>query len=54
MSAITGIYHLNGEPINIQHGRDLMKALQKYPADSIQTWHCRFYFSRMSRTMDYP
>ena len=39
MSAITGIYHLNGEPIHIQHGRDLMKALQKYPADAIQTWH---------------
>ncbi|MBO0602528.1 asparagine synthetase B [Sporosarcina sp. E16_3] len=39
MSAIAGIYHLNGEPINIQHGRDLMKALQKYPADAVQTWH---------------
>ncbi|MCZ2257313.1 lasso peptide isopeptide bond-forming cyclase [Sporosarcina sp. G11-34] len=39
MSAITGIYHLNGEPINIQYGRDLMKALQKYPSDAIQTWH---------------
>jgi asparagine synthase (glutamine-hydrolysing) len=39
MSAITGIYHLNEEPINIQYGRDLMRALQKYPADNIQTWH---------------
>ncbi|MFJ5768893.1 asparagine synthase-related protein [Psychrobacillus sp. NPDC093180] len=39
MSAITGIFHLNEEPINIQHGCDLMRALQKYPADTIQTWH---------------
>ena len=39
MSAITGIYHLNGDRAHIQYGRDLMKALQKYPADSIQTWY---------------
>ena len=39
MSAITGIYHLNGDRVHIQYGRDLMKALQKYPADSIQTWY---------------
>ncbi|MDQ0242533.1 asparagine synthase (glutamine-hydrolyzing) [Bacillus fengqiuensis] len=39
MSAITGIFHFNDEPISIEHGRGLMKTLQKYPADDIQTWH---------------
>lgn len=39
MSAIAGIYHLNGESINLEHGGRLMKALEKYPADDIQTWH---------------
>ncbi|MCP1092523.1 lasso peptide isopeptide bond-forming cyclase [Bacillaceae bacterium OS4b] len=44
MSAITGIYQLNEEPVNLQHGRDVMTALQKYPADSIQTWHSEKVF----------
>ncbi|MFD4817506.1 lasso peptide isopeptide bond-forming cyclase [Peribacillus butanolivorans] len=39
MSAITGIYHLNEEPVNLQQCRNLMTGLQKYPADSIQIWH---------------
>ena len=39
MSAITGIYQINEEPVNLQHGQNLMTALQKYPADDIQTWH---------------
>ncbi|WP_413307753.1 asparagine synthase-related protein [Bacillus sp. 1P10SD] len=39
MSAIAGIYHLNDEPINLEHGNRIMKALEKYPADDIQTWH---------------
>ena len=39
MSAIAGIYHLNDEPIDIQQGRNVMKALQKFPADDVQTWH---------------
>ncbi|MFB3161315.1 lasso peptide isopeptide bond-forming cyclase [Neobacillus sp. 179-J 1A1 HS] len=39
MSAIAGIYHLNDEPINLEHGRRMMKDLEKYPADDIQTWH---------------
>lgn len=38
MSAITGIYHLNEEPISIGHVSNLMIALQRYPADDIQTW----------------
>ncbi|MGM1032022.1 MAG: lasso peptide isopeptide bond-forming cyclase [Bacillota bacterium] len=39
MSAIIGIYHINQGPVNLQHGHVLMTALEKYPADSIQTWH---------------
>ena len=39
MSAIAGIYHLNDEPINLEHGNRMMKELEKYPADDIQTWH---------------
>ncbi|MFC3884757.1 lasso peptide isopeptide bond-forming cyclase [Bacillus songklensis] len=39
MSAITGIFHFNEEPVLIEHGQGLMRALQKYPADDIQTWH---------------
>lgn len=39
MSAITGIYHLNDEPINIEQSRNVMKALQKFPADDVQIWH---------------
>src|SRR4051812_17132902 len=39
MSAIAGIYHLNDEPIYLKHGNQIMKELEKYPADDIQTWH---------------
>ncbi|MFJ7934428.1 asparagine synthase-related protein [Sporosarcina sp. NPDC096371] len=39
MSAIAGIFYLDGEPINVQYGHDVMKALQKYPTDAVQTWH---------------
>ncbi|KRF60801.1 asparagine synthase [Bacillus sp. Soil768D1] len=44
MSAIIGIYHINEEPVNLQHGHVLMTALEKYPADSIQTWHSEKIF----------
>ncbi|MFJ7974847.1 lasso peptide isopeptide bond-forming cyclase [Peribacillus sp. NPDC096379] len=44
MSAITGIYHLNEEPVNLQHGQGLMTALQKYPADDMQIWHSEKVF----------
>lgn len=44
MSAIIGIYHINEEPVNLQHGHVLMSALEKYPADSIQTWHSEKIF----------
>ncbi|NWQ39189.1 lasso peptide isopeptide bond-forming cyclase [Bacillus sp. EB106-08-02-XG196] len=39
MSAIAGIYHFNDEPINLEHGRRMMKDLEKFPADDVQTWH---------------
>lgn len=39
MSAITGIYQINEEPINLQHAQILLKQLKKYPANDIQTWH---------------
>ncbi|NQX60369.1 asparagine synthase-related protein [Paenibacillus qinlingensis] len=39
MSAITGIFQLNEQqPVSLAHGELLMKALEKYPADDIQTW----------------
>ncbi|MGG0788117.1 lasso peptide isopeptide bond-forming cyclase [Peribacillus simplex] len=44
MSAITGIYQINEESLNLQHARDLMTSLQKYPADSIQIWHSEKVF----------
>lgn len=44
MSAIAGIYHLNDEPINLEHGRRIMKDLEKYPANDIQTWHSEKVF----------
>jgi asparagine synthase (glutamine-hydrolysing) len=44
MSAIAGIYHFNDEPINLEHGRRMMKNLEKYPADAVQTWHSEKVF----------
>jgi asparagine synthase (glutamine-hydrolysing) len=44
MSAIAGIYHLNDEPINLEHGRRMMKDLEKYPANDVQTWHSEKVF----------
>ncbi|MFB6801737.1 lasso peptide isopeptide bond-forming cyclase [Peribacillus butanolivorans] len=44
MSAIIGICQINEEPVNIQHGHILMTALNKYPSDSIQTWHSEKIF----------
>lgn len=38
MSAIVGIYHRNGESVTVEHSRELMKALEKFPADDIQAW----------------
>jgi asparagine synthase (glutamine-hydrolysing) len=37
MSAIAGIYHLNGEPVSSEHKNGIMKGLEHYPANDIQT-----------------
>jgi asparagine synthase (glutamine-hydrolysing) len=39
MSAIAGIIHLKKEPVPFEHGRNIMKGLEKFPADDIQVWH---------------
>jgi asparagine synthase (glutamine-hydrolysing) len=39
MSAIAGILNLNGAPVSIEHSSGMMKALEKFPANDIQTWH---------------
>lgn len=39
MSAIAGIIHLTKESVPFEHGRDIMKELEKFPADDIQVWH---------------
>ncbi|WP_226645710.1 asparagine synthase-related protein [Mesobacillus subterraneus] len=39
MSAIAGIIHLRKEPVPFEHGRSIMKGLEKFPADDIQVWH---------------
>jgi asparagine synthase (glutamine-hydrolysing) len=44
MSAITGIYSLNDDRVEIEHGIILMNALQRYPADDVQTWHSENVF----------
>lgn len=44
MSAITGIYHLNQEPVNTEHGHTLMFGLEKYPSDDVRTWHSNHVF----------
>lgn len=39
MSAIAGIIHLSKGPVPFEHGRKIMKELEKFPADDIQAWH---------------
>ncbi len=39
MSAITGIYHFNKEPVPFEHCKGIMDVLQKYPSDDVQVWH---------------
>jgi asparagine synthase (glutamine-hydrolysing) len=39
MSAIAGILNLSGEPVSIEQSTGMMKALEKFPANDIQTWH---------------
>ncbi|MFC0560079.1 lasso peptide isopeptide bond-forming cyclase [Halalkalibacter alkalisediminis] len=44
MSAIAGIYHTNNEPVHIEHSNAIMKNLEQYPADDIQTWYKKNIF----------
>jgi asparagine synthase (glutamine-hydrolysing) len=39
MSAIAGIMNLNQDHVRTEHGEAMMTALQKYPANDVQTWH---------------
>ena len=39
MSAIAGIYHLNKEPIPIEHSKLMMSAFAKFPSDNIELLH---------------
>ncbi|MCM3115110.1 asparagine synthase-related protein [Neobacillus sp. MER 74] len=36
MSAIVGIVHFNKQLVNMEHGRNLMNSLEKFPADDVQ------------------
>ncbi|MFC7322735.1 lasso peptide isopeptide bond-forming cyclase [Halobacillus campisalis] len=38
MGAIVGIYNFNKEPSSQVHRNGMMNALQKFPADDVQTW----------------
>ncbi|WP_338789124.1 lasso peptide isopeptide bond-forming cyclase [Metabacillus sp. FJAT-53654] len=38
MSAIAGIFNFNQEPVLYEHSRNIMKSLEKFPADDVQTW----------------
>ncbi|TLS35555.1 asparagine synthase-related protein [Pseudalkalibacillus caeni] len=39
MSAIAGIYHLNDEHVSSDEKHILMKSLERFPSDDIQTWY---------------
>ncbi|TXC92355.1 asparagine synthetase B [Metabacillus litoralis] len=38
MSAIAGIFHLNKEPVSIEHINSMMGNLRRFPANDVQTW----------------
>lgn len=44
MSAINGLYYMDVESTQIEHGDKLMEALKHYPSDSRQTWHSENIF----------
>ncbi|OCT11056.1 asparagine synthetase B [Paenibacillus pectinilyticus] len=44
MSAITGIFQMNDQPVSLAHGALLMKALEKFPADDSHTWSSQQVF----------
>ncbi|EIT86519.1 asparagine synthase [Fictibacillus macauensis ZFHKF-1] len=44
MSAIAGMLRLDGAPIHIEYGQRLMKSLQRYPADHVQSKQSENWF----------
>ncbi|WP_199619213.1 asparagine synthase-related protein [Paenibacillus alkalitolerans] len=44
MSAIAGILHYTEEPVTVETIENMMRALQKYPADDVRVWHNRSIF----------
>lgn len=44
MSAITGVFNCNEEPVTVETIENMMQALQKYPAHDVRVWHDRFVF----------
>ncbi|MBW4082044.1 asparagine synthase-related protein [Paenibacillus sp. S150] len=44
MSAIAGIYHLQHQPLDPEHGPGLMQQLNRYPADDISMWQGKEIF----------
>ncbi|WP_078432600.1 asparagine synthase-related protein [Metabacillus halosaccharovorans] len=38
MSAIAGIFHLNKEPVSMEHANNMMGILRKFPANDVRTW----------------
>lgn len=44
MSAITGVFNCNEEPVSVETIENMMQALQKYPAHDVRVWHDRFVF----------
>jgi len=39
MSAIAGIFHLNKEPVSLDHSSSMMRSLREFPANDAQTWN---------------
>lgn len=44
MSAITGVFQFNEEPVSVETIENLMQALEKYPSDDVRVWQDRFVF----------
>ncbi|PPA69226.1 asparagine synthase-related protein [Jeotgalibacillus proteolyticus] len=38
MSAITGIYHINSDPVSIEQSQLMMKSYEAFPSDDRRTW----------------
>ncbi len=50
MSAIVGIYHLNGAKATDEQGFNMIRSLEKFPSDAIQVWkHNQIVFGCMAQ-----